>query len=305
MKLTDAQLDRARGAILGAGIGDALGAGYEFATWDLADPIDMIGGGLGPFAPFEWTDDTSLTWCILDVTARGGDLLSQEGLTSVAKNLRAWYETMPPDIGITTSTVLRQAGKNPNFTKMMKGSFEVSGKSNGSLMRTAPVALANLDSAGDCFLAASYVSALTHASDEAREACGIWSLAIRSAILTGEIDMYGFFDHLPDGRGVYWAEKLAEAETMSPDEFRGNGAAVVALQAAWSSICHEGEFVPSLETAIRIGYDTDTVASIAGALLGAKWGTSVVPLKWRENLHGYPNKTGADLEEMALLTVKG
>jgi ADP-ribosylglycohydrolase len=58
MELTAAQRDRACGALLGTAAGDALGAGYEFARpLDPGQPVEMIGGGLGPFKPGEWTDD--------------------------------------------------------------------------------------------------------------------------------------------------------------------------------------------------------------------------------------------------------
>ncbi len=78
---------------------------------------------------------------------------------------------------------------------------------------------------------------------------------------------------------------------------------VSALQAAWSAIVHTPvpHEAPSrhldhaLETAIRIGDDTDTVAAIAGGLLGARWGAESVPSPWRTMLHGYPGITGEDL----------
>ena len=63
---------------------------------------------------------------------------------------------------------------------------------------------------------------------------------------------------------------------------------VSALQAAWSAIVHSDGFAETLSTAIRIGDDTDTVAAIAGALIGAKRGASAIPAKWRRILHGYP-----------------
>ena len=94
MKLTTAQMDRACGAVLGSAAGDALGAGYEFgcATVGPEGPR-MIGGGLGDFEPGEWTDDTSMTWCVLDVAASGVDLRSAEGLDAVAAEVSPEHST--------------------------------------------------------------------------------------------------------------------------------------------------------------------------------------------------------------------
>jgi hypothetical protein len=57
----------------------------------------------------------------------------------------------------------------------------------------------------------------------------------------------------------------------------------------------------ALARAIGIGHDTDTVAAIAGALLGARWGASAVPAEWLRVLHGYPGLTGERLVELATL----
>ncbi len=62
--MDDRRFDRARGALLGLAVGDALGAPVEFMS---ADQIrqrhgrvtEMIAGG--PWAAGEWTDDTALT----------------------------------------------------------------------------------------------------------------------------------------------------------------------------------------------------------------------------------------------------
>jgi ADP-ribosyl-[dinitrogen reductase] hydrolase len=43
-----------------------------------------------------------------------------------------------------------------------------------------------------------------------------------------------------------------------------------------------------LDAAVRAGNDTDTVAAIAGGLLGAAYGASAVPAHWRRLLHGWP-----------------
>ena len=82
--------------------------------------------------------------------------------------------------------------------------------------------------------------------------------------------------------------------------FSSNGFVVTALQAAWSSIRHtrgDEDAGPSraLVQAVRVGGDTDTVAAIAGQLLGARYGASAVPWRWRRVLHGWPGLRAADL----------
>lgn len=73
----------------------------------------MIGGGLGNFASGEWTDDTTMAWCILDDAASGVDLRSDEALTSISRHFRDWLESGPTDIGIQTGNVLRSSVPNP------------------------------------------------------------------------------------------------------------------------------------------------------------------------------------------------
>ena len=53
--------DRIEGALLGGACGDALGVPYEFGSAPLAAAVPrMMGGGLGPYAPGEWSDDTQM-----------------------------------------------------------------------------------------------------------------------------------------------------------------------------------------------------------------------------------------------------
>lgn len=55
----------------------------------------------------------------------------------------------------------------------------------------------------------------------------------------------------------------------------------------------------ALDAAARSGNDTDTVAAIAGGLLGATYGASAVPGTWRRLLKGWPGITARDLVAMA------
>ena len=317
MTLTSPQLDRACGAVLGSAVGDALGAPYEFGGPAIgpAGP-QMIGGGLGNFAPGEWTDDTSMAWAVLDVAASGLDLRSDAGLTAVGRNFRAWYDTQPPDIGIQTRRVLATAGTAPTADALTATAHDYhhdTGRSagNGSLMRTAAVALPYLHDPAAVVEAARRVSALTHYDPQAQQACALWSLAIRKAIVDDELDLrdgLAYLDLDPQS-AKFWADRIDEAEQSDPSVFTPNGWVVAALQAAWSAITHTPiplddpcrQFGAALDTAIRIGDDTDTVAAIAGALLGAKWGVSAIPARWRRILHGNPGLTGQQLVEKAYL----
>ena len=184
---------------------------------------------------------------------------------------------------------------------------------NGSLMRTSPVALAHLDDPERLTVAALAISALTHTDERAGEACVLWSHAIRHAVLEGKFDVRVGLPHLSDEGQAFWSERTAEAERQDPATFSPNGYVVSAFQAAWSAIHHTpvpdgtpGDHLQTaLDTAIRIGNDTDTVAAIAGGLLGARWGASAVPAGWRRILHGYPGRAAEDLVEAARLAVGG
>lgn len=322
MDLTPAQLDRAIGAVVGSAVGDALGAGYEF-TYPAQDLIpEMIGGGLGDFAPGEWTDDTAQAAAILRVAATGADLRTPAALDAIAQGFMDWFEGDPPDVGNQTRAVFNKLGPAPSAKAMSaaaKESHDLTGRSagNGALMRTGPVALAYLGDPAGLVEAARLVSQLTHYQREGWEAAAVWCLMIRHAVLTGEQPM--FDDVAPwVPSPEYWRAVLEEAESKPPSAFTQNAWSVGALQAAWSAIQASrslgderseesgraaAPFELTLHAAIRIGHDTDTVAAIAGALAGAVWGAAVIPERWLAPLHGWPGLNAEDLKDLTTRAV--
>ncbi len=317
MSLSAEQLDRARGAVLGSGVGDALGAAYEFGCAAVGpEGPEMLGGGLGGFEPGEWTDDTAMAWCILDVAATRADLGSDAALTEIAHRFREWYDGGPADIGNQTRAVLGAAGEAPSAGALTQAAHDLhaqTGRSagNGSLMRTAPVALRFLDDPEALAAAARRISALTHVDQQAQDACVLWSAAIAQAIVEGEFDVRTGLALLAPAQAESWAELIDAAESEDPATFQPNGWVVTAFQAAWSAIAQtpvpaqdpRQHFSVALDTVIRIGDDTDTTAAIAGALLGAKWGASAVPQRWRRVLHGYPGIAADELSRLVDLAV--
>jgi ADP-ribosylglycohydrolase/protein-tyrosine phosphatase len=316
--------DRAAGVLLGCAVGDALGAGYEFTpATSLPAAVDMIGGGVGGFAPGEWTDDTSMAIVAAEAAAAGLDLRSPAGLDPVAAGFARWYADGPKDVGVHTNTVLSAAGARSGAATAAQLRRAAQARlaaghpsaGNGALMRTAPVALAHLDRPDTAAQAARAVSDLTHADPVSAEACLIWTLGIRHAVLHGDFGgVRGALAHLPADRAEEWAGLLDEAENHDPAHFASNGWVVHALQAAWSAVCRtpvpdldpaRGSFpaqhlAHAVQAAVRAGHDTDTVAAIAGSLLGARWGASAVPLTWRRRVHGWPGYTARDLVRLGV-----
>jgi ADP-ribosyl-[dinitrogen reductase] hydrolase len=324
MTLTTAQLDRACGTLLGTAAGDALGAPYEFGPPRGPQlEVAMVGGGGFGWEPGEWTDDTSMAIAIAEVAAKGADLRQVQAQDAIVKRWHGWSEHAK-DVGVQTRSVLSQAGRQGISAQLARAEsaalHQRTGRTagNGSLMRTAPVALAYLDDEAALIEAARAVSELTHYDPEAGDACVLWCLAIRHAVLTGELDARIGLQHIDSGRRAVWASRLDTAEASQPSDFANNGWAVEALQAAWSAIrttpippddpakwaFRADHLRSAIDAAVRGGNDTDTVAAIAGGLVGAAYGASAIPAEWRRVLHGWPGLSTRDLAALTTRIVK-
>ncbi|WP_304452550.1 ADP-ribosylglycohydrolase family protein [Nocardiopsis sp. YSL2] len=318
--------DRAAGVLLGAACGDALGVPYEFAR-RLADHEvpEMVGGGLGPYAPGEYSDDTQMAVCIAETLRDHDAPLSHRALQQTAEAFLAWRRDGASDIGHQTQKVLGEvehARGTENVAQEMASVSErlfesgLPSAGNGSLMRTGPLALAYLDDPAGLAVAADRYSRLTHGDPLASEACVLWCEGVRRAVVRGDLSgVRAGVELLPVGRQASWAAWLDEAEERPPHAFEGNGFVVRTLQAAWSAVslgdaeeAAEGgsrsteslRLQHSLWAAVRAGDDTDTVAAIAGALLGARYGASAIPDEYLSAVHGWPGYRAADLARLAL-----
>jgi ADP-ribosylglycohydrolase len=236
MKLNPLQNDSAAGVLVAMAAGDALGAGYEFGA-PLPDgaEITMKGGGPFGFAPAEWTDDTSMAIpiaeALLESASDGGSSSPAAALTAVVRAWTAWAAEAK-DVGAQTSSVIAAARRLAaasgrevqagDFTAAAADFHARTGRSagNGSLMRTAPLALAYLDrDPAELMAVAGELSALTHADPDAQEACGLWCVAIRHAVLTGVLDVRAGLPLLPAERASVWLERIEKAERSRPRDF--------------------------------------------------------------------------------------
>lgn len=329
MKLTAAQLDRACGVLLGTAAGDALGAPFEFGGPlgpDVKVDIDEEISKRSVWETGEWTDDTSMAIAIAEVAADGRDLRDEAAQDAVVRRWHQWANAPgTKDVGIQTRHVLARAGAGGiSAATARAAAAEAHAETgmtagNGSLMRTTPVALAYLDDEEGLVDAARAISGLTHHDPDNGDACVLWCCAIRHAVWTGELDVRIGLKHLDVDAQNRWSGLLDVAERSRPAAFSKNGWVVQALQGAWSAIATtpvpeedpaNGVFRAdhlrlALEAAVRGGRDTDTVAAIAGGLLGAIYGASAVPAQWRRRLHGWPGWNTRKLVQVSAAITRG
>lgn len=318
------RIRRAAGVLLGQACGDALGVPYEFDQPPASgERAEMIGGGLGPYAPGEWSDDTQMAACIAEVAATGVDLASDDALDQVAERFLDWATSGASDIGVQTRAVLANARQRSGPARRRAcdaakryAATHTRSAGNGALMRTSIVGLSALDDPDATAAAARAIAELTHADPLAGDSCVLWSEAVRVAVVDGRLNVRAGLGLLTAERRDQWAAWLDEAESAPASSFKPNGFTVTALQAAVAAITRtpvpddnpaRGSFSAShyaeaLQAAVRIGDDTDTVAAIAGGLLGAYWGVSAVPAQWRAAVHGWPGWRAGDLVAKAILT---
>jgi ADP-ribosyl-[dinitrogen reductase] hydrolase len=297
--------------VIGQAYGDALGVPYESGSRALPRPPEgprLLGGGLGRYEPGEWSDDTQMAICVMRAADRvpPAGLDTPAGLVAVAEEFEFWHACEPADIGIQISQVLHTAaahdGDAAHRLRIAAARLhETTGLTagNGAVMRTAPVALALLGRPTAIAHAARAIAELTHPDPLAGDSCVLVSLAIDTAIRTGELQLADHVGAVPAERQQQWRDWIAQAEQQPPAAFAPNGYTVTALQAAWSALHGSGGIDEALTRAVTAGDDTDTVAAIAGALAGARFGRSRLPEHRVERLHGWPGLTAAELADWA------
>jgi ADP-ribosyl-[dinitrogen reductase] hydrolase len=318
--------DRAAGVLLAQACGDALGVPYEFGPALPAsfEPV-MVGGGPFGFDPGEYSDDTAMAVCIAEVAATGADLTNDASLDEIAQRFVDWA-AVSKDVGSQTRAVFNAShdhsgsiGHRVLDASRAHALAHPGRVGNGALMRTAIVGLTELHDRDATADAASAVAELTHADPLGLESCVLWSEAVRLAVTRGELDLLAGLDLIPAVRRDAWAQWIGDATDVDPRTFAKNGFTVWALQAAWAAITWTprieldppaGRFpaqhlADATKNAVRAGDDTDTVAAIAGGLLGAYWGQSAVPLEWTRRIHGYGGHRASGLVSLAHRTAHG
>ncbi len=234
--------------------------------------------------PGQFTDDTEMSVIVAEslVACSGIDIDDQ------LMRFRAWGRRAK-DVGNLTREVLASslpAAEAAHDVMRRRNGRSTAG--NGSIMRAAAGAVffAARGSA-ETVDAALQLSAVTHA-----DPLCLWAVAIQHELIRVALEgdnpvdaLTAVVEMLPDQtRAVY--EPLL-APTWTPKSGGpGNGSAMGALaQAVWA-LRHFDSFADVVTAVINLGDDADSVAAVAGALAGAKFGIQSIPTRWLTYVHG-------------------
>lgn len=276
--------DRARGALIGLAIGDALGTTLEFAKRDsLPVHTQMTGGGPFSLAAGTWTDDTSMALCLSDSLIAYGKV---EPADLMQRFTRWWRDGENSatgecfDIGNATAAALEKFEQSGD---PLSGDPSPSAAGNGSLMRLAPVAIFHCDDKKTAMHAARMQSQPTHASPECLDACEAFAGLLVEAILGADKDaILSRTNARSTGKvaavlGGSWREK-------SREEIKSSGYVIDTLEAALWAVGQSNSFEDALILAVNLADDADTVGAVTGQLAGAIWGAKNIPERWMKNL---------------------
>lgn len=141
--------DKARGALVGLAVGDALGAPVEF----LSEPSDVyikeMGNKIEHFhenyrAPKGvWTDDTEMALCVADSLLVNGGYDSYDIMRRFANWANEGYRTYDDKPAVDVGSQVRRAIADFEREPVVFGNDTTESAGNGAIMRLAPIIIAN------------------------------------------------------------------------------------------------------------------------------------------------------------------
>ncbi|TNV78765.1 hypothetical protein FGO68_gene2351 [Halteria grandinella] len=282
--------DKAYGSVYGAFIGDAAGGYLEFwrggeitkETIDYA--MELNGGGVFQLQPGQVTDDSEMAMCIVHALYKGNQTLI---LHELSRYFGIWYQSMPFDIGTTTSSAL-SAIDTDNLDARMSyvQTSKINSLSNGCLMRKTPLAVWGYKlNKQDLYAAVKLETAFTHSRELAIGACYLYCYAI-GQLIQGKAAKEVFEEVLDESAKFdQWSDYAENGKCLRQylEEAKGHarnlhnpmdnmGFLKIAFQWAFHYLYHDVSYHDAQWDILNRGGDTDTNAAIIGGLLGARDG---------------------------------
>lgn len=279
------------GALVGTGVGDALGAPFE--GWRRVKP-EEIEAVAERETLLTYTDDTHMMMGVAESLIRAGGFDGKDMAQTFIKNyeLEPWRGYGP---GLPRISRLVRAGAAWN--QAAQRLYHGGSYGNGSAMRIAPIGVFYHDNPSGLKEVAYQSSQITHAHQLGKEGAALQAYAVA---LATNLEPIGAFD-----RGDFLAklvnyvtdrvyqEKLNKIEPLltQPEQGKvitelGNGIEAFSSvpTAIYSFLSWPHSFVQAVFSAISLGGDTDTIGAMTGAISGAYLGVASIPGSWRNKL---------------------
>jgi ADP-ribosyl-[dinitrogen reductase] hydrolase len=287
--------------IMGLCVADALGVPVEFMDRETLKTNRVT--GMRSYGTYHqpagtWSDDTSMTLCLVESLAKGLDY------HDIMTNFLKWLDeaAYTPhgevfDVGNTTRKALRRFSQG--IAPLECGGANERDNGNGSLMRILPIVFylqsvygTDFHETHEAFEIIHNVSSLTHAHKRSQIACGIY-VSVASALMEGtDLEMtmgtgihkaMEYYRNHPGFSGeLHYYERLTrkDFDKLDETEIRSSGYVVDTLEAAIWCLLRTESFKDCVLKAVNLGEDTDTVAAVAGGLSGLYYGYESIPRDW-------------------------
>jgi poly(ADP-ribose) glycohydrolase ARH3 len=285
------EIDRARGALIGTFVGDALGMPFEGEEpAQIPQRLEMLDARLGRGT---YTDDTQMAIALAESLLESGgvDARALGHAFAAAHDPRRGY-------GSGTAAVLElvRSGVYPHDAARSVRDDQTS-PGNGAAMRVAPVAVRYAHDTQALVQAARASALVTHAHPVAVDAAIAQAAAVGAA-LNGKVPLEAALAvaSTPALRAGLTAAGVLLDSRPGPAELAaalGNRARAheSVPTAIYSAAAHDS-VMDTITFAVRCGGDTDTIGAMAGAIAAAETGGAAIPQRWLDALEQGPKGRG-------------
>ena len=278
---------RARGALLGLAVGDALstpGQGQTPGGFPLV--TGMLGGGVLQLPPGGWSDDTAMTLCVAEslIQSRGFDGRDQ------MQRYRRWQQEghlSATGVAVGLRPAVRKAVALAGWRRTaMAGSHDPGQLDPEALVRCAAPALYFHGDLAAAVAAGADTARVTHQAPVLVDACRLFTALVHAA-LTGQ-DKAQIL-----AVGAHWQGLPLKDDVLDvarrwtqPGNRRApaSGSILFALDAAVRAFAASEEFGSGVLKLVNRGGDCDVTAAAYGQLMGAYLGEDAIPQAWRAAL---------------------
>ncbi|MDE0443522.1 MAG: ADP-ribosylglycohydrolase family protein [Gammaproteobacteria bacterium] len=300
--MTRPREDQFVGALMGCAVGDALGAPLEGRPREQIAAIQGITDGFRPFRhkkdvefpPGQYTDDTQLTLAIVKSLLTCGRVNPAD---IAAEFVKLWESNEIVGAGQVAHRAVNRLREGIRWEDAAAADDL---PWNGAAMRIAPVGLWHFDNADQLARDVELASFVTHRHPLAVDGAIAVATAVAYAATSNEVETASFLDAVHGsiaGRSPGFADRVRELhewlaltetaalEAIVADQGRAKGRGFgvpvrvepTVLASLYVFLKSPGDYLATVDRALRAGGDVDTVAAIAGAISGAHNGLDAIP----------------------------